>query len=392
MVSRSPLTLATFLHTFLPTPTLYYVTNILAIQGPTTFVYRLALLPFTSWMIYRALVSLDFATAIFPADPSKFHYLNQGLALAMFVAFARVLARTFTSQTPQRRPTSPPTTQQLALDAADLTFNLRAIGWNFTATMKVPAPTRPLTPTSAFVAATVKSLSIHILAFDCMHYVCQLIVASGASIYDPTVSNLTARNLHATILTILTGLCIYTAVKIGSDLLTLVGVTVLRQPPSQWPPLFDAPWLATSLTEFWAVRWHQLFRQDFLFCGAIPFGRLFGRPGSVLGAFLVSGALHFVGLWGMGTGWDVRVVYFFLMMGVGVILEGFWRRLTGKRVGGRVGWVWTFGWIVGWGPLFADPFCLSGIMDSVFLPHDLRPSVRLHSIAVTIIQSRFTSS
>ncbi|KAF8207585.1 membrane bound O-acyl transferase family-domain-containing protein [Mycena galopus ATCC 62051] len=379
---RSPLTLASFFHTFLPPPSLFYLTNVLAILGPTTFVYRLALLPITAFMAYRAAVSLDMARGLLSTNPGRLEYMNQAMVLAMLTVLMRSLARTFSSQTPQRRQdTKVVTTKQLALDAADLTFNLRGVGWNFSTGMKVATSTRPQTK-SAYLAATGRSLAIHIVGFDFLHYSCQLLTPDGGTIYDPTVSSPFART---TLLTILVGLCIYGAIHLGGDLLAIIGVSLLGHSPSQWPPLFDRPWLATSLTEFWSARWHQIFRQDFLFLGATPLARLAGRPGGTFGAFLVSGVLHYIALWGMGKGTDIRVIGFFAMMSVGVILEGFWRRVTGKRVGGRVGWVWSCVWIVGCGRLMADPWCISGIMDSVFLPPPVRPSVWLHRLATSII-------
>ncbi|KAJ7274541.1 membrane bound O-acyl transferase family-domain-containing protein [Mycena haematopus] len=324
--TRSPLTLASFFHTFLPPPLLFYLTNVLAILGPTAFFYRLALLPITLFMSYRAAVSLDIARGFLSTNPGRLEYMNQALVLAMFTVFTRALVRTFSSQIPRRCQES----RKLALDAADLTLNLRGVEWNFSAGMKLGLIRRPLAP-SRYLAAKARSLAIHIVAFDCLHCFSQLLTPVGGSIYDMTISNHFLRNLRSTVLTILVGLCIYSAIHIGSDASALIGIGLLGQSPSQWPPMFDSPWLSTSLTEFWAARWHQIFRQDFLALGARPLSLVAGRPGGVLGAFLVSGALHYVGLWGLGQGTDVRVVYFFLMMGVGVILEGFWKRLTGRR-------------------------------------------------------------
>ncbi|KAF7330433.1 MBOAT-2 domain-containing protein [Mycena venus] len=397
---RLPLTLASFFRGFLPPvgpvsgcasirltilkALLYYGLNVLAILGPRTFLYRLALLPLTLFMAYRAMVSLDFARGFLSTDAGRLEYLNQAMVLTMFTVMTRSLVRTFSSQTPQRcREPS----QQLALDAADLTFNLRGVGWNFSASMRVPAPTRSLAPTSAYLVATGKSLAIHIVAFDFLHYFGQLLDPQTVGIYDTTISDPLLRNLRAIVQTLIVGLCIYCAIHIGHDVFSVIGITLLGQSPSQWPPIFDAPWLATSLTEFWAARWHQIFRQEFLALGAKPLSLVAGRPGGVLGAFLASGTLHFVGLWGMGKGTDIRVIYFFLMMGVGVVLEGFWRRFTGRRVGGWMGWVWSCVWLVGCGPLMADPWCLSGIMHSVFLPPIVRPSVWLHKLATSILHS-----
>jgi len=70
------------------------------------------------------------------------------------------------------------------------------------------------------------------------------------------------------------------------------------------PLLFDRPWAATSLAEFWSRRWNLAFvdmnRRLFL----RPFHRCFGKPGSRFALFAVSGALHELGLsFPAGAGW-----------------------------------------------------------------------------------------
>jgi hypothetical protein len=304
----------------------------------------------------------------------------------MFTVLTRVLPRTFGSQTPQRvQGPTVGTRTQIAIEAADLTFNLRGCGWNFASSMKLPPHTRPLTPNSAFVIPTLCSLLWHILAFDFLHYACQLFgpdtigSTAGGSIYDMSMTP-PLRYLRSTTLTLLVGLLIYGAIQIGHDAFAIIGITVFRQSPTEWPPIFRSPWFSTSLTEFWATRWHQIFRQDFLAIGGLPLSLVAGRSGCVLGAFLVSGTLHYVGLWGMGKGSDVRFILFFLTMGVGVILEGLWRRFSGTRVRGWFGWVWCVVWVVGFGHLMADPWCRSGLMGSVFLPQAVRPSVLIHTL------------
>ncbi|KAJ7659932.1 membrane bound O-acyl transferase family-domain-containing protein [Mycena rosella] len=396
---RVSLDLGGFFHTFLPPVGLYYATNVLAILGPKTFIYRLALLPITFLVAYRTAVSLDIARGFLPAAPDKLAYMNQALVLAMFTVLTRTLSRTFSSQVPQRiRGTTPQhTRRQIALDAADLTFNLRGVGWNFSAVnkLKLPPYTRPLAPTSAFLIPTFFSLVAHIIMADFMQYACQLFgpntvgSTAGGSIYDMT-TNPSIRYLRSTTLTLLVGLIIYGAIQIGHDAFSIIAVTLLGQSPAEWPPIFQSPWLSTSLTEFWAIRWHQVFRQDFLDVGARPVYLVAGRAGGVLGAFLVSGTLHYVGLWAMGTGSDIRVVLFFLTMGVGVILEGLWRHFVGKRVGGWRGWIWTGVWLLAFGPLMVDPWCRSGIMGSVFIPQAARPSILLHSLVTDILRSAKT--
>lgn len=66
-------------------------------------------------------------------------------------------------------------------------------------------------------------------------------------------------------------------------------------------PLYNSPHLPNSLTDLWAIRWHQLFRRSFIFLGGMPFSNLikfmgFGKNlqkiAGLVGCFLVSGIMH----------------------------------------------------------------------------------------------------
>nr|GAT60848.1 predicted protein [Mycena chlorophos] len=329
--SRTRLSFSNFFIVFLPPVLLYYVANALAIQGPKTFVYRLALLPLMLYFAWRATVSLDIAAGLLPNDPDALGYFNQVLALAMYIVSTRTLLRV-TAPTPRRS-----TSNGHLLDALDLTLNLRGIGWNFSKNLKLPPETRPVASRNAFMAYAAKSLLLHILAFDLLYYLAQLLASKpvgsteGFSIFDTAIANPVLRQLNAMALSLLVGLCIYGAIQIGHDAFALIGIGLFRMPPSDWPPIFNAPWFATSLGDFWASRWHQVFRQEFVGVGARPLRALAGSAGGVFGAFLVSGLLHFVGLWGMNKGADVRVVGFFLMMGLGVVLESAFQQVFKRQ-------------------------------------------------------------
>lgn len=94
-----------------------------------------------------------------------------------------------------------------------------------------------------------------------------------------------------------------------------------------------------------------------------------------MGAFLASGLLHDWGMWGMGHGTDFwGVAGFFLVQGVGVILEGLFRMVVGSRVGGPAGWLWTLVWMVGWSHLLVDGWTTRGLAASQFIPEHARPS------------------
>lgn len=291
------------------------------------------------------------------------------------IPFKRLKRRT--SPEGDDRPTE---FSQVALDAFDLFCNLRGLGWDWSAGLQLPAETRPTTSASSFALATFRSFVKHIISFDFLHYSVQSFSPStvgspsGGTIFNPSLPPL-ARYSQSTLITLLSGLTVYCAIQTSYDLFTIISILFLRHHPSQWPPVFDAPWRSTSLTEYWAKRWHQIFRDNFVSLGGKPLSFLVGRVGGVMGAFFVSGVLHDFGLWGMGNGAEFRSVGgFFLAMGLGVVLEGVWKKVVGSRVAGPIGWVWTLGWVIGWGNILVDVWGRKGLIGSVFFVHWLRPS------------------
>jgi membrane bound O-acyltransferase family protein len=114
------------------------------------------------------------------------------------------------------------------------------------------------------------------------------------------------------------------------------------------PLLFDRPWAAASLAEFWSRRWNLAFVEmnQLFFLRALY--RRFGTHGSRLALFAVSGALHELALsFPAGAGWGLPFSYF-LLHGALVTIE------YRFRIGGRV---WTWFWLIAPAPwLFHEPF------------------------------------
>jgi len=175
----------------------------------------------------------------------------------------------------------------------------------------------------------------------------------------------------------LSGICggvwIYAWIDSMYHVSTLVGRIVLRQPASLWPPAFHRPWLSTSIHEFWSFRWHQFLRHLCITFGARPGGMLFGKPGAFIGAFAVSAFLHHVGIWGIGSGTELITTWgFFLMMGVGAIMEVVYKQVTGMRVQGWTGWIWTTLWTTLWGTFLIDGWAKHGVFALVCFPDRFR--------------------
>jgi hypothetical protein len=132
--------------------------------------------------------------------------------------------------------------------------------------------------------------------------------------------------------------------------------------------------MSTSIREFWSFRWHQFARRVFTVFGARPGGKLFGKPGAVMGAFAVSAFLHHLGLWAVGNGTEFASAGgFFLLMGIGVVMEGAFTRATGLRVQGWLGWAWTTVWMIMGGTFMIDGWARHGVLATDFLPNGFRP-------------------
>ncbi|KAF9234627.1 hypothetical protein BU15DRAFT_89926 [Melanogaster broomeanus] len=385
---RAVVTPYTFATVFLPAFLGYYAMAVL-VQLPGTRLSRGALLPVVLWMALRANMSLDFSW-----NYPGLLYLNQGLALAMFTLALRSTAWTVVPEPYARLPIhrssnnlrngdhdSPaPKSNAISIQSAmwnawDLVVNLRGIGWNWSQRLYIPKAHFQVESRSVFLVLSLCRLVFFTVAFDaacrCASWFGPDTFGSfkGGTIFDPSLPAPT-RYLRSTAITMLSGFSAYFIVEAVYQLHAVEFVILFQQYPSQWPPLFDAPWMSTSLASFWGRRWHQLFRE--LMEG------YFGRAGIVMGSFAVSGVLHDVGMQGMGRGTDTfRVMAFFLLHGVGVIMEYTWNKATGRRVGGFLGWLWTSAWVVLGGNVMVDVWARRGLMGSEFFPEPYRPTTLL---------------
>jgi Membrane bound O-acyl transferase family len=114
------------------------------------------------------------------------------------------------------------------------------------------------------------------------------------------------------------------------------------------PLLFDRPWASTSLGEFWGRRWNLAFVEMNQRLLLRPMYRRFGKGGSRLALFAVSGVLHEIGLsYPAGAGWGWPFGYFMLQGLLVAAEERF-------RMAGRA---WTWFRVLAPAPwLFHEPF------------------------------------
>jgi hypothetical protein len=229
-------------------------------------------------------------------------------------------------------------------DALELMFSLRGLGWDFGEGVYTPPTTRPQ-ERKPFLRATLSSFLAAFLLLDIIDSAIKSVPGVGdpfgGSIFFADLPFLT-RYLVSTTIHVLTGAALVTGFSMVYDLITLFAVAVLGHAPSAWPPVMDNPWASESLHEFWAKRWHQLFRQTFLVFGGIPGRKIGGDVGLVLGTFLASGLFHECTILAMGCKWDSRVPLFFLLQGGSVIGERVYKKVTGRRVDGLLGRLWVY--------------------------------------------------
>ncbi|KAF8267286.1 hypothetical protein EI94DRAFT_1926021 [Lactarius quietus] len=296
--------------------------------------YALALLlqPVFLWQAWRCVTEVDFAAWLAQSlgvmSAARINLFNSSLAIWIFIMVLRSFEWAFIMKEPIRRYKSTMNQNDLQasqrrlsvssvfLDAFELFFNLRGIGWSCTNPESIPS-----------VFAT---LLLNITIYDATQYLIQRAVSSGprgGSLFDLNLSFF-HRNASAAFVGICGGLWTYSLIEALYRMGALVGRVFFRQPASNWPPLFRH--IFTTI----------------------------GRPGAIMGAFTVSAVLHHVAFSTAGG--------FFLLMGV-----------TGKRVRGFPGWLWTMLWILVWGTLMIDGWARHGMMADNIFPDRLRPGKAL---------------
>jgi alginate O-acetyltransferase complex protein AlgI len=114
------------------------------------------------------------------------------------------------------------------------------------------------------------------------------------------------------------------------------------------PLLFDRPWAARSLGEFWGRRWNLAFVEMNQRLFLRPLHRHLGKSGARFAVFAVSGLLHEAALsFPAGGGWGLPLGYFLLQGTLVAIEERF-------RIVNRA---WTWFWLLAPAPwLFHEPF------------------------------------
>ena len=288
----------------------------------------------------------------------------------MLAVATRTLGWTFAKEPLVRHLRPANSSPSTIMDALDLASNFRGHGWEWSRGLYIPHETRPANRI-AFVFCAFVSAVAHALICGAFHRAILLLapmgvgpIPGGSTIFDETLPFL-VRYFRASIISTFTGFGVYALTQMGYNLDIIPAILILGQDPTQWPPVSDAPWRATSVSDFWGRRWHQLFRHIFLVLGGHPLSFILGRTGIVIGAFLASGVIHHIAMAALDSQLEIWwMLVGFGMMGLGILAERAFHQLTGKRVGGVVGWVWTMSWLLLWGNVMVEGFARAGMFGS----------------------------
>ncbi|KAI6014169.1 hypothetical protein EDC04DRAFT_673610 [Pisolithus marmoratus] len=370
----------------LPIFAVQYVMGVL-VQLRNTALLRIALLPIIPWLAWRGFSLFDFSCGNHEKAQANALFASHMTIVCMRVCVWALVQEPYVrDNVPKSEPTSVP---MAFWNAWDLLLASRGIGWNWSRGIPIPRSSNETSSRARFWAYAATRMVFYGLALDAFTEAIRSFSPNfnswrGDTILDPSLPMI-SRYLRALQISYLTVWMAYFGLQWGYYTLALVFVPIFRQNPSQWPPLYDKPWLSTSLSELWGRRWHQTLRFPFVSCGGIPLAYLFGPPGGVLGTFLMSAIFHVIDLRSVGRGGSIMAeIGFFGMGGVGVLLERAWSKKTtpNRRVKGVYGWIWTFSWMALWGIPVVDTWAKAGRFSADTFPGGFQPTMALLSLVL----------
>ncbi|KAF8507387.1 hypothetical protein BU17DRAFT_57470 [Hysterangium stoloniferum] len=266
------------------------------------------------------------------------------------------------------------------VEAWDIMFAYRGIGYKFGKDIKLPSYPEISKPGSIF-HILLRRIIVNFLVADLLVFFWNFTAPNrepwGGSIFIQSLP-WPQRYLVSTIYHATLGCLAVTLLNTGYYIYTLIGVYIFSQPYESWPPLFDNPFASQSLHDLWAKRWHALLTRSLFVLGGWPDFWVSGVIGLVLGSLLASGLFHEFPLYSLGHDPDWRMVAFFGIQGIGLILERLWNKATGSYVGGWYGvlWVYLFLFVLGQ-PLFTDSYASRGLCNGIVIPSTLSPTNRI---------------
>ena len=246
-------------------------------------------------------------------------------------------------------------------DALEVGLAMRGVGWDFGRSLYIPSGEWP-SDHNVFIRAKLWNFARNELYVDIWETVEKLtpgMSSTGGTIFLPHLPPL-QRYVFSTFLQLGHGLLIVAGMSNVYDIFSLIGVLCCGSEPEDWPSMMGDLWAVRSLHEFWSPGWHQALRYTFLTYGGFPGRRLAGGVGMVFGTFIASALFHEIGIATTGVDMDRRVFVFFFLQAVGIMMEKAFGALTGRRVGGVLGFAWAALFILGLGQICSKPSILHG--------------------------------
>ncbi|KAI0033618.1 hypothetical protein K488DRAFT_47285 [Vararia minispora EC-137] len=375
----------------------------LLVMLPKTKLLRLAMLPISLRQSYYAITYFDYAATAgnllkyYGYRSDRLGYINFFTVIVLILFAGRCIEWAFEpgchrrffppveNDAPfQEHPVTP---EFLFIDAFELCWNHTGVGWSWS---RKPFPPPPSGHTVLRQASTVifDAVCLDVLLYLVQLHHPSLNTPSGYPLMDPS-SPPVARILRA-IASCLSALPIIMFLLDGTyNIVAVFGRVVLGQEAWQWPPIFHWPFLAGSLADFWGRRWHRVPRRMFVQLGARPGRRMGGDVGAIVGAFLVSAVLHDWAIWSMaGRSTTIPCLIMFMAIAAGILLEGAFTKVTGRKVGGFWGWLWMISVQVACGFGVVDHgLARSGLAASDCFPPQFRPGKYLVDVILRVCSS-----
>ncbi|KAJ7645152.1 hypothetical protein DFH06DRAFT_1136616 [Mycena polygramma] len=267
----------------------------------------------------------------------------------------------------------------------------RGVGWVHEPTSALPAHPPAGTPHATFVAQRLwKAMQFFILHDACNLHVC------WNAMYPPDGPAWTADGwIWRGVVTAGWGLSAYSALMLGTSLLSAGSVACGLSDPEEWPPLFGGPreaWtirrfggasshpysvVPHSLTASFRRAWHQLMRRFVSVHGKFLAQRVLklspgGNPSAYVQlytAFLLSAAVHYGAETMALRHWGGGALVFFMLQPCAITLEDFLIFLA-KKAGLRAGWwahvmgyAWTWAWFAWTLPGWQVPLVCVGLIE-----------------------------
>ncbi|WWC89596.1 uncharacterized protein L201_004521 [Kwoniella dendrophila CBS 6074] len=142
------------------------------------------------------------------------------------------------------------------------------------------------------------------------------------------------------------GLSTYQFICIIYHFEALLGIGLKLWLPEEFPKLMHRPDKADNLNDLWGNRWHQLLRKtNKFYLSKIPFN--LPKPLYMVVFFLLSGLGHCPFYYIItGKFHTLLFLWTFGLLGLGCILERQFYHSTNFKVGGYLGKIWMWNWLI----------------------------------------------